>query len=85
MNFKTLTIILGVVVASIVLGTSVISGDIFGKVAAIKATHQPDAELKSDAVDELLWWKYDNCCYSLFDRIVDSAPAYLPVRSLGLR
>ena len=84
MNFKTLTIILGVVVASIVLGTSVISGDPFGQVAAIKAAHQPDAEIKSDAVDEL-WWKYDNCCYSLFDRIVDSAPAYLPVRSLGLR
>ena len=49
MNFKTLTIILGVVVASIILGTGVISGDTFGKVAAIKATHQPDAELKSDA------------------------------------
>tara|TARA_Y100001972_G_C7657301_1_gene331063 strand:+ start:348 stop:584 length:237 start_codon:yes stop_codon:yes gene_type:complete len=52
MNFKTLTIILGVVVASIVLGTSVISGDPFGKVTAINATHQPDAELKRDAFCE---------------------------------
>ncbi|MBV6642407.1 MAG: hypothetical protein KI791_16935 [Cyclobacteriaceae bacterium] len=52
MNFKTITIILGVVVASIILGTGVISGDTFGKVAAIKAAHQPDAELKRDAFCE---------------------------------
>ena len=52
MNFKTLTIILGVVVASIILGTSVISGDPFGKVTAIKVAHQPDAVIKRDAFCE---------------------------------
>jgi len=84
MNFKTITIILGVVVASIILGTSMVSGDPFEQVAEIttvRTTHKADAELKRDAVDES-WWKYENCCHSLFDRI---APAYLPGRSLGLR
>ncbi len=52
MNFKTLTIILGVVMASIILGTGLISGDTFEKFAAIKATRQPDAELKRDAFCE---------------------------------
>ncbi len=52
MNFKTITIILGVVVASIILGTSVISGDPFGQVAAINANHKPDAELKRDVFCE---------------------------------
>jgi len=55
MNFKTLTIILGVVVASIILGTSMVSGDPFGqgaKITTARTTHKADAELKRDAVCE---------------------------------
>ena len=86
MNFKIILIILGVVVALIILGSNM-SEDPFGQVAAgdtISATREADEELKRDAVDES-GRKCDNCSYSFFDRISDTAYDYWPGRSLRLR
>ena len=86
MNFKTITIILGVVVASIILGSK-ISEDPFGQVTAsetISATREADEELKRDASDEP-GWECSNYRHSFFDRIVDTALDYQPGRPLGLR